>query len=416
MAPSLRIVLENVDFRLPTQSLVFEPLLRWQAHGGVKAGLFESWNHTPDGRTWHFHIRDEADFHDGKSCDASEVVAYIQGFLHSRDYFGMSWSYSRYFAQTKFTAVDERTVKVQNPEPIADILDIFCEFWPSRIAVDGEPVLGTGPYRVTEFERENGIDPRKPNTIIATHEPSGERRLQLLKDGHVDVALNLERADDLSLLDIDPSLRWGRTTTGILSSPAARVAANLAIDRTKLVKEVYQGFSLPSATIVSPFHRGFREANLTPIPYDPEGAKSLLSGLDTTTPILLRTPEYMPEHAEKISRFVASSLEAIGFTVSISVESNRPEYARSIGLRKEIGDLALFDSTPNSTFRVLDDKISSASHATWWLGYHDAEVQVLFGEAKRKVERKERKEAYARCLRRAKYLIYDLLHAYEQQM
>jgi peptide/nickel transport system substrate-binding protein len=108
----------------------------------------------------------------------------------------------------------------------------------------------------------------------------------------------------------------------------------------------------------------------------------------------------MPEHAEEISHFVASSLQSIGFTVSISVEKNRPEYARSIGLRKEIGDLALFDSTPNSTFRVLDDKISSSSHATWWLGYHDEEVQVLFGVARREVELKERKEAYARCLRR----------------
>ena len=83
----------------------------------------------------------------------------------------------------------------------------------------------------------------------------------------------------------------------------------------------------------------------------------------------------MPEHAVKISLFVAASLEAVGFMVSIEVETNRPEYARSIGLRKEIGDLALFDSTPNSTFRVLDDKVSSEARNTWWLGYHDEECR-----------------------------------------
>lgn len=431
---TLRIVLENVDFRLPTQvtddnsvvalkSLVFEPLLRWQPHGNVKPGLFDTWEHSPDGREWRFHIRDGAIFHDGKPCDAAEVVTYIHGFLHSRDYFGMSWSYSRYFAQTKFTAVDDRTVKVDNPEPIADILDIFCEFWPSRIAKDGKPVLGTGPYRVTEFERVDGIGKATlqlvsrgshtgPDVITASHERDGEKRLQLLKDDQVDVALNLERADNLDALDFNPSLRWGRTTStlsamyylncpsGIFSSPEARLAANLAIDQVALVKEVYRGFALPSATIVSPFHLGFEEAAIQPIPYDPSKARELLKGLDLSKPILLRTPEYMPEHAQKISQFVASSLKAVGFKVNVELETNRPEYARQIGLTKRIGDLALFDSTPNSTFRVLDDKISSESHATWWLGYHDAEIQSLFKTARHQVGLDDRRQAYAKCLRR----------------
>jgi peptide/nickel transport system substrate-binding protein len=431
---TLRIALENVDFRLPTQvtddnsvvalkSLVFEPLLRWQPLGHVKPGLFDSWEHSPDGRVWSFHIRDGAVFHDGKPCNAAEVVTYILGFLHSRDYFGMSWSYSRYFAQTKFTAENDRTVKVKNPEPIADILDIFCEFWPSRIAEDGKPVLGTGPYRVTEFERVDNIGRATlrlasrgsytgPDVIIARHERDGEKRLQLLKDGEVDVVLNLERADNLDVLGFNTSLRWGRTTStlsamyylncpsGIFSSPEARLAANLAIDQEALVKEVYRGFALPSATIVSPFHLGFEEAGIEPIPYDLSKARKLLKGVDLSKPILLRTPEYMPEHAQKISQFVASSLEAVGFKVTIELETNRPEYARQIGLTKRIGDLALFDSTPNSTFRVLDDKISSESHATWWLGYHDKEIQSLFNIARNQVGLNERKQAYARCLKR----------------
>ncbi|KAL4900120.1 hypothetical protein BDW74DRAFT_183074 [Aspergillus multicolor] len=436
MAPqTLRIALENVDFRLPTQvtddnsvvalkSLVFEPLLRWQPGGLVEPGLFDSWTHSEDGRVWHFHIRENAIFHDGGPCTSVEVITFINGFLNSRDYFDMPWSYARYFKLTTFSADDERSVKVENPEPIADILDIFCEFWPSRIDSDGKPVLGTGPYRVTEFEREGGIGQAKlervdqssqvdrPDAIVAIHEPDGEKRLRLLRDGKADVALNLERADNLDVLDFSPSLRWGRTTStlsamyylnctaGVFKSAEARLAANLAIDCDALVKEVYQGFALPSATIVSPFHLGFKEAGLEPIPYDPSRARKLLEGHDLSSPLHLRTPQYMPEHAERISRFVASALEAVGFKVIIEVETNRPDYARSIGLRKNIGDLALFDSTPNSTFRVLDDKISSESRNTWWLGHHDEEVQHLFGEARRQVSDGERKRAYGRCLER----------------
>ncbi|KAL4790070.1 hypothetical protein BDV19DRAFT_394468 [Aspergillus venezuelensis] len=389
MAPqTLRIALENVDFRPPTQvtddnsavalnSLVFEPLLRWQPGGLVQPGLFDTWTHSDDGRTWHFQIRDAAVFHDGRACTSAEVIAFIHGFLNSRDYFDMPWSFARYFKHTVFSAQDKRTVKVEDPEPIADILDIFCEFWPSRIASDGKPVLGTGPYRVTEFERDGaGIgrarlervdtneNNHKPSIIVAIDEPDGEKRLQLVNDAKADVALNLERADNLDILDFSPAFRWGRTTStlsamyylnctaGIFKSAEARLAVNLAIDRDALVKEVYRGFARPSATIVSPFHLGFKEAGLNSIPYDPSRARRILEGLqpDTSAPLHLhlRTQQYMPEQAEKISRFVASALQAVGVTVSVQVETNRPEYARSIGLRKQIGDLALFDSTPTA--------------------------------------------------------------------
>ncbi|KAF2437253.1 periplasmic binding protein-like II [Karstenula rhodostoma CBS 690.94] len=431
---TLRIALENVDFRLPTQvtddnsvvalkSLTFEPLLRWQPGGLVKPGLFDRWEHSPDGKIWHFHIRDNAFFHDGKACTAHDVESFIKGFLNSRDYFDMPWSYARYLARATISAPDDQNVKIENPEPLADILDILCDFWPCRMSEDGKPVLGTGKYRVVEFDRHNNVGKatlhlvdkarsRAPEVIIAIHERDGERRLNALRAGEVDVALNLERADNLNVLNFDPSLAWGRVTStlsamfyldstkGVFSSPDARLAANFAVDNTALVKDVFQGLARPSATIVSPHHLGFKAAELNPIPYDVAAAKELLQGMDISAPIRLRTPQYMPEHAEKISKFVASSLEAVGFKVNIEVETNRPEYARSIGFRKNIGDLALFDSTPNSTFRVLDDKISSASRNTWWLGYHDDEVQELIKIAREKVENSDRAIAYGECLRR----------------
>ncbi|KAK1517639.1 serine/threonine protein kinase [Colletotrichum costaricense] len=388
----LRLSLENVDFRLPTQvtddnsvtalkSLVFEPLLRWQSHGRVEPGLFDRWERSPDARIWQFHIREDACFHDGEPCKAKDIVTYINGLLDSRDYFGMRWSYSRYFSQTKFSAEDDRTVKVTNAEPFADIEGIFCEFWPSRIDKNGKPVLGTGPFRVIEFERKDStgravlqrLNPTRhgsPHTIIATMEPNAAERLRLLRAGEVDAALNLERVANLDLLNFDSGFRWGRVastlsaiyylncTDGIFTSPDARLAVNLALDNDALVKEVYHGFAKSSATIVSPYHLGFPESQLQHIPYDPDRARDLLKDFDKGTHLVLRTPVYMPEHAQKISKFVASSLEAVGFQVEIKVETNRPEYARQIGLKKEIGSLALFDSTPNSTFRVLDDKIS----------------------------------------------------------
>jgi peptide/nickel transport system substrate-binding protein len=431
---TLSIALENVDFRLPTQvtddnsvlalkSLAFEPLVRWQPGGLVTPGLFASWEDR-NAQDWSFRIREDAVFHDGELCTADDIVAYIHGFLDSKDYFGMSWSYARYFAHTTFEAEGNKAVRIQNAEPFPDLLNVLNDFWPCRINKLGQPIIGTGIYRVTEFERRDGIgkatlqliDPSQssshPKHVVAIHEPSGEKRLQLLRDGHVDAALNLERVEDLSVLDFTTSLIWGRVTStlsaiyylnctnGIFASPEARLAANLAVDNTALVDEVYQGFASPAATVVSPFHLGHREAGLQPIPYDPAAAREILQHHDITVPIVLRTPVYMPEHAQKISRFVTSALEVVGFTVKIELETNRPEYARSIGSRKYVGDLALFDSTPNTTFRVLDDKISSANNATWWLGYQDDEFQRLFAKARTEPIGHDRAQAYAACLKR----------------
>ncbi|KAI4593651.1 hypothetical protein KJ359_009135 [Pestalotiopsis sp. 9143b] len=436
MSDTLRIVLENVDFRLPTQvtddnsvlalkSLIFEPLIRWQPDGEVLPGLFDRWDASEDERNWIFHIRDEASFHDGRACDAPLIVEYIKGFLDSHDYFGMAWSYSRYFARTSFTAEDANTVKIENAEPFADLLNVLNDFWPSRIASNGKPILGTGPYRVVDFTRQDDIGfatlklsdtaqhPDWPRKILATAARNGKDRLELLQSGQVDAALNLERIDDLELLDFQPPLRWGRVLStlsviyylnckeGVFSSPQMRLAANLAIDNEALLEKVYLGLATPAATVVSPHHLGFKEADLKPIAYDPERAKELIKDLNLSKPLRLRTPEWMPEHALKITNHVKRSLEAVGFKLDVEVETNRPEYARSIGLRKDIGDLACFDSTPNTTFRVLDDKVSSTSHGTWWLGYHDDEFQHLFDKA-RTAQGRDRNQAYAAALKRVR--------------
>ena len=76
-----------------------------------------------------FHIREGARFHDGKPCEAEDILAMIQGILGSVDMFGMKWSYSRYLARATLSAPTRGTVLVENPEPFADILDIFSEFF-----------------------------------------------------------------------------------------------------------------------------------------------------------------------------------------------------------------------------------------------------------------------------------------------
>lgn len=400
---------------LTIKTLVFEPLVRWTEGGRVAPALFSHWDVSDGGRRWLFHIRDGARFHDGAACEAGHILDTIEGILGSVDMFGMKWSYSRYLARATLSAPTRTTLLVENPEPFADILDILSEFFISRDDASGAPILGTGPYRVTGFEQEKWAELARvgntpgPERITFRAMPEPEARMAALRDGSADAAMQLER------LEAGPrfaeAFEWGRAVNtlsvmhylngfeGAFTHPAARLAINHALDRQAIVDGLFHGLGMLSSTVVSPLHMGARAAGLSPIPHDTERAKRLFDEAKVSGPLHLRTPLTLPEKARQITQAVADALGRLGIATRIEEQHDRPEYAREVG-RKVIGDVAIFDSSPHSTFRVLDDKISSANKAVWWQGYHDEEVQRLIAAANRSVADEAREAAYGAVLRR----------------
>ncbi len=420
---TLTIALEKVDLPPPDRvtdntsvltlkNLVLEPLVGWDA-GRATPALFSHWIHSPDGRRWEFFIRSGAVFHDGRPCRPGDILAIIETLRTSRDTFGMPWSYGRYLARARLSAGAGGSVVLENPEPFADILDIFSEFYPSRSDASGDFVVGTGPWRVVAHDRGRQVvvercDSTDRRRIVLDAAPDAGERWRRLCDGRADAAIHLDHMEHPP--PQDPRFLWRRRVSplsvmaylrcggGLFASAEARLAANLAIDRRRLAAEVFHGLAEPAATIVGPTHLGMAEAELPPIPFDPDRARMLLDRAGGSREIILRTPETMPERAPEISRFVAEALTAVGFEVAIEMETNRPDYARQVA-RKEIGDLALFDSSPHSTFRVLNDKISSVTRAIWWQGYDNPGVERLIRVANAAVDAPARGGAYAACLR-----------------
>lgn len=407
--PANRVTDEQAVLTLKT--LVFEPLLRWLPGGRAGPALFSDWEAGDDGRRWCFRIRPGAVFHDGIPCTAGHVLATLRGLLDSVDMFGMRWSYGRYLAQARLSAPAADRFVVENPDPFADILDILCEIFIAREDASGAPVLGTGPYRVEGYEPERRAelaragDTPGPERITVLAVPGAEDRFAALAAGEADVAMQLERPPG------GHGLAWGQALNtlscmhylncfeGAFTRPEARLAVNLALDRQALLEALFHGLGQVSATVVSPLHMGAGAAGLAPHPFDPERAKRLFEQAGVGGPLTLRTPLTLPERAKEITEAVAEALGRLGVATRIEVQPDRPEYAREVG-RKRIGDLAIFDSSPHSTFRVLDDKISSESRAVWWQGYHDEEVQRLFAAARRAVAEEAREAAYGAVLRR----------------
>jgi peptide/nickel transport system substrate-binding protein len=396
------------------KGLVFEPMMIWN-NGDCLPGLIQSWSITHHGCQWQLQLRSGATFHDGKPCTADDVIQTLMRIRGAKDSFGMDGPYARYMRNLEFGVLNETEMVVRSPEPTGDLGDIFCEIYIGRENQAGEPIIGTGPYRVTEYQ--NGVSlhlEAVPGDVRAKVDwldfyamPEAEDRLEALKIGRVDVATFLEQ---LKTIKQDPAFVWKQKAETLsviyylngFSQPfnqlKARIAINHAVNVPAIISDILQGYAIPASTVVSPFHFGFSK-DIMPYTYDPKKAKALFSECEMSESLEIRTPTFMPELGVVISERVVAYLQDIGIRAAITVQEDRPQYAREIGYQKEIGSMALFDSSPHSTFRVLRDKISCREQAVWWMGVQDETVADLIEEATSCFQPAGRFNAYARCLR-----------------
>ncbi|MDG2403943.1 MAG: ABC transporter substrate-binding protein, partial [Paracoccaceae bacterium] len=399
------IALEKVDFLPPTRvtddasiltlkNLVLEPMIRWSC-GRTSPSLFAIYELSDDGRNWRFVLRDGVMFHDGKLVQAEDARTFINTILGARDMFGMPWSYARYLDGAQIDAKGAE-LRISTVEPFPDLPEILSEFYLPRADANDAPIIGTGPWRVESFAAcEEAVlahaDGRRLRFVAIAE---AEDRLEALQNGRIQAAMHMERLNiprralrgfywqEQAITMSVMSYMNGRC--GAFTDPRARLAANLAIDRNELVRDVMGGLGLPAATTVSHWHMGFGEARISTMPFDPTRAAALLKTVGGPREITLRSPLYMPQRAPNIAAFLAYSLAEVGFKVTQEIAADRPGYAKEVG-EKYIGDLAIFDSSPHSSFRVLDDKISSLSRGVWWQGIEDARADALFETARREI-------------------------------
>jgi peptide/nickel transport system substrate-binding protein len=397
------------------KALVFEPMMVWK-NGYYSPGLIQNWSITNNGCHWHLKLRKGATFHDGKPCTTEDLIHTLNLIRNARDSFGMNGPYARYLKDLEFEALSDEILWVRSPDPTGDLGDIFCEIYVGRENDLGQPILGTGPYRVRDFQ--NGVSIRLeavPGDIRARMDEievyqvaEAENRLKALQDGKVDIATSLE---NLKNIKRDDHYLWKQKAESLsviyylngFTTPFnqlnARLAMNYAVDVDAIIVDIMQGYAIPASTVVSPFHYGFPNA-IQPYPYNPAKAKALFSECEMPESLEIRTPTYMPEMGVQISERIVRYLQDIGISASVVVREDRPLYAKEIGYNKEIGSMALFDSSPHSTFRVLRDKISSQEQAVWWMGVQDDITASMITKATRCYKTQERFAAYSECLQR----------------
>lgn len=287
--------------------LLFTPLVRYDSAYRVEPYLAEGWTLEPGGVT--FRLRRDVRWHDGLPVTAHDVAF---TFERAKDPATASPLASAYLADVaSVQVVDSYTVRFAFARPHAQALEDFAWAPAPRHLLDTVPPermrqsdfsrqpIGSGPFRLVEwrphlytvFERNPdfpetlGGPARAPRLVIRVVEES-TTRLTELRNGslHLNLALwpsearQIERDRDLHVVQY-PSrnfyyIGWN-TRHPLFREAAVRRALTLAIDRSQIIQALLDGRADPAVGPIPPWHPLF-DAAIEPLPYDRDGARTLL--------------------------------------------------------------------------------------------------------------------------------------------
>lgn len=317
---------------------IFEPLLDRDRTGRLVPLLAESYE-AVNPTTWRFRLRRGVKFHNGEPFNA-EAAAYSVNRIIDRDYRTTRGSYTVGIAGAR--AVDEYTVDVLTHAVVAT-LPIQISSLPmvppqaSRQRDFAWRPMGTGPYRFLGWVR--GREMRiainddywgpKPTIreVVVRIIPDKQTELLALRAGEVDMVLDLlpEQIQLAPKHVSHPAPEYSyiafNTHKREMADPRVRIAMNLAVDKERLARTIYQGHARPNmAQHLSPGMVGFNP-NLRPFPYDPARARHLLAeaGFPQGFSVVLNTPIGRYLKGEETSEYVAQQLAQVGIQARVQL-------------------------------------------------------------------------------------------------
>ena len=143
--------------------ILFDCLLYQDDQGNISPWLAKSWNISPDGKTYTFHLRDDVTFSDGEKFNARALQVNLE---HMRDPATKSPLAAAYIAPyVDGRIVDEYTFEAHLREPYSPFLDVLAQSWLSMISPRqilqapksiAEHPIGTGPFVLESYTRDQG--------------------------------------------------------------------------------------------------------------------------------------------------------------------------------------------------------------------------------------------------------------------
>lgn len=289
---------------------VYDTLVEYQ--GGdvsrVHPALAESWEVTPDGKTYTFHIRKGVKFHNGDLLTAEDVRYSFERAATMNK--GGAWMISNFVES--IDVVDDYTVAIHLIAPFAGYLNvltypvhsIMSKNWveahggygPDEVnTFINENANGTGPFKLNRWEKGNMVvfdrnddywrEPTPFKRAIVRIIPEPTTRALMLKKGEVDMItlepINLKEVEGAKNLTVEtyPTLTVSWIVMNqahpALSDVAVRQALLHAFPYEVVHRVVYKGMVQPGSQMLPPGLLGY-DPDVKPMGQDLAKAEALL--------------------------------------------------------------------------------------------------------------------------------------------
>jgi peptide/nickel transport system substrate-binding protein len=407
-----------------TMLLLYDQLTRPTADGlSVEPGLAQSWDISPDGKTYTFHLRHGVTFHDGSPVTADDVKFSVERAVNIK---GGQWSFLFLPAFKGMEVVDQYTVRAHLNIPHAPFLSDVALFatsvLPKKLVLSmGEKFfdhpIGTGPFMFKSWAKGSTIVmTRNPNSFRAPmpyvdeyHNivvPDPNTRVLQVQNGELDIALFVPPAQ-AGPLKSNPNLTLHQDdffdshfvviqTQGkpYLRDKLVRQAMNYAIDKDAIVKHFLYGFGDANGQAL-PKMFGYSNS-VQPYPYDLAKAKALMAkssfpkGFSTT--LIVDASTAAPD--KLIAEYIQQQLKQINIQVTIQVlddatalaKTTSPNYEMSIGYMTS----DIVDPDELMSFAVIPHGGTDAI----WTYYQNPQVDKLGKQAEAILDRGQRQRIY----------------------
>ncbi|MED3881573.1 nickel ABC transporter substrate-binding protein [Priestia megaterium] len=349
--------------QLFAQSMVYEPLVSYQAGGKIKPNLAKSWEISEDGKVYTFHLREGVKFSDGTDFNAEIVKKNFDTILNNKELH--SWlGFITKIAQTE--VVDKNTFKLTLTEPYYPTIQELAVVRPVRFLgeagfpKDGDTSkgivkpVGTGPWILEKYKAdEYAIYKRNENywgeipkveKIKVKVIPDAETRVLAFEKGDLDIIYG----EGVVSLDTFKQLKsTGKyetrvsepiatrqlvmnTKTEQLSDERVRQALHYGFNKEALVKGVTSGLEEKADHILPTNLPYTKDVDVKLVKYNVEKAKALLDKAGWKLPKgktvrekdgKLLEIDLMYDSAESIQKAMAETLQsewaAIGVKLNI---------------------------------------------------------------------------------------------------
>lgn len=401
---------------------VFETLTKINADGSVSPLLAESWEVSPDLKTYTFRLRKGVKFQNGEPFNAAAVK-----FSFDRAAGDKSTNKDkRTFANLSTQVSDEHTVVITNKDIDPDFLFVLGQATsiivePRSADTNATRPVGTGPYQLAGWSRGASVTLaawpgfRAPQSLrikraVFRFIPDAAAQVAALLAGDVDA---FPRVTPRSVPQFRSNPRFqvvvsnsrAKTILAInnarkpLNDVRVRRAIAAAIDRKAVIAGAADGYGVPIGSYYVPTAFGY--VDTTGInPFDVEKAKALLSEAGIKTPLTLTMTLPPTPYARQGGELIAAQLAKIG----IQARLQNVEWAQ--WLSGTYGNKN-YDLTIISHVEPFD--LGNFAKPDYYWGYHSQEFNELF----EKIQNTPRPADRARLLGDAQRLLArDSVHGF----